>query len=384
MIRLYLTIAFLIVSLPVYAQQLSQYTAVRVQEANELAQSERLVQAIDRLNAIETSKPYEQAFVARMLGVFYWQNGQMAPAMSQLELAVSSGLLQDENAWITKRMLADLYLSELRYNKALSHYYPLLKSIPEGQNGDDIWFRIAQAHYQQQQWTKVIPAADAYLELRPVELKPSLSLKLGAQLQLKLWKEATVTLKQLIELEPMNVEWWRQLTGLYMQLNQTRSALDVLALAKAQQVDLSQQDRRLLAQLYSKRGIPERAAIEISQLDAANSSEKLLVEQASYWQMAKEWDKAIDIWQLAAQFNAKYYWNASQLILQQGDYQLALQTLDKVPGNKEQVALAKTRAYYKLGQFEKALIQAKAANRVKASKQASSWMDYLSKLRTQS
>jgi outer membrane protein assembly factor BamD (BamD/ComL family) len=71
-------------------------------------------------------------------------------------------------------------------------------------------------------------------------------------------------------------------------------------------------------------------------------------------------------------------------VLQQGQYQRALETLEHVKGRKEQVALAKTRAYYKLGQLEKALIQAKLANNTQPSSQAKSWIGYLTQLRNQS
>ncbi|WP_117232459.1 tetratricopeptide repeat protein [Vibrio maerlii] len=384
MIRLWLALSLLVASANSIAEQLSQYTAVRVQKANELAQNEQLSEAITKLKEIDTSRAYDQAFVARMLGVFYWQNGQTTLAIPQLNNAVESGLLRDENAWITERMLADLYLTDQQFKNSLKHYYALLKNIPENQNGDDIWFRIAQAHYQVEEWKSVIPATDKYLTTKPEEPKQPLSLKLGAQLQLKQWKGAISTLKRLIDIEPQNVEFWRQLVGLHMQLNQHRSALDTLALAKLQGLELSQNDRRLLAQLYAKRGIPERAALEISELEEAASDVDLLVEQARYWQMAKEWQNSIDIWQKAAAIDAKYHWETAQLLLQQGQYQQALTTLNKVKGRKEQVALAKTRAHYKLGDLEKAVVQAKAANDIKPSKQAESWVKYLNQLRQQS
>ncbi|HAS64390.1 MAG TPA: hypothetical protein DCS35_18585, partial [Vibrio sp.] len=182
-------------------------------------------------------------------------------------------------------------------------------------------------------------------------------------------------------LQPEKVSWWRQLASLQIQVDDYRSALSTLALAKQQRVALSQQDRRLLAQLYAQRGIPERAAVEISQLEKATTDLDLIVLQASYWQHAREWDQAINQWQLAAKVNDKYHWNVAQLMVQEGQYQQALVVLDKVRGRQEQVALAKTRAYYKLNQLEQALIQAKKANNVAPSKQAKGWIKYLTQLR---
>lgn len=385
MIRLCIALSLLFAALPLTAEELSRQNAIRVQKAHQLSQDGQLSQAIQNLKQIETSRKYDKAFIARMLGVFYWQNEQIDLAIPQLRTVVESGQLKDDNAWITERMLADLYLTQQSFENALKHYYTLQKkTAPASEKSHDLWFRIAQAHYQLEQWRDVIPATEKYLALKPDNVISPLSLKLGAQLQLKQWKGAIPTLKQLIDLDPDKLSWWRQLAGLYMQVDNHRAALDTLALAKLNELPLSQQDRRLLAQLYAKRGIPERAALEISELKEATSDLTLLAEQAGYWQMAKEWQKSIQIWQLAAQADAKYYWQAAQILLQQGDYQQALTTLNKVKGREQQVALAKVRALFKLGKLEKALIQAKNANAMKPSKQAKEWITYLNQLRSAS
>ncbi|MFN1579989.1 tetratricopeptide repeat protein [Vibrio rotiferianus] len=363
------------------ANELSQYTATRVQRAHNLAQEEKLQEAISTLEGLDLSREYDQAFVARMLGIFYWQNEQVKPAIKQLEIAVNSGLLNDEQAWQTRKMLADMLLNEQQFSKALPHYYDLSKSVPKTQKAHDIWLRIAQSHYQLSQWNKVLSAMARYEKLgQPDEMVP-LSIKLSAELELKKWKPAIVTIKRLIAIEPERVEWWRQLVALYLRVDDDKRALDSLALAKLQGVVLSQGDLRLLAQLYGKRGIPERAAQILGELNDINSDSKLKAQQATYWQMAKEWDKSIASWRVAAKLDRQYYWNLSQLLVQEGQYKDALVALDEVSGRKADVALVKTRAYYKLKRLEDALANAKRANEIEPSTQAESWVKYLSQLR---
>ncbi|MDC5809416.1 tetratricopeptide repeat protein [Vibrio europaeus] len=381
MIKRLLLVSLILASSTSFAQELSQYTATRVQKAHELAQEEQVKQAITMLKEIDTSREYDQAFVARMLGVFYWQDGKPKQAIKHLEKAVTSGLLEDEQGWITERMLADLYLNEQQFERALKHYYVLRKSVPSTQKADDIWLRIAQSHYQLEQWSKVIPAANEYLKVSTESPLQPLSLKLGAQLQLKKWKQAIPTLELLIALQPEKINWWRQLVGLQLRIGKDRDALDTLSLAKLNKLELSQSDRRMLAQLYAKRGVPERAAFEISQLDGADTDVQLLSEQATYWQLAKEWDKALDVWKQAAKLDSKFHWNVAQLMVQQGYYRPALSVLAKVKGRKADVALAKTRAFYKLDQLDNALIEAKRANNVEPSAQSKSWIKYLTQLR---
>jgi len=363
------------------ANELSQYTATRVQRAHNLAQEEKLQEAISTLEGLDLSREYDQAFVARMLGIFYWQNEQVKPAIKQLEVAVNSDLLNDEQAWQTRKMLADMLLNEQQFSKALPHYYDLSKSVPKTQKAHDIWLRIAQSHYQLSQWNKVLSAMARCEKLgQPDEMAP-LSIKLSAELELKKWKPAIVTIKRLIAIEPERVEWWRQLVALYLRVDDDKRALDSLALAKLQGVALNQGDLRLLAQLYGKRGIPERAAQILGELNDINSDSKLKAQQATYWQMAKEWDKSIASWRVAAKLDRQYYWNLSQLLVQEGQYKDALVALDEVSGRKADVALVKTRAYYKLKRLEDALANAKRANEIEPSTQAESWVKYLSQLR---
>ncbi|HHC6590547.1 tetratricopeptide repeat protein [Vibrio parahaemolyticus] len=363
------------------AQELSQYTASRVQRAHSLAQEEKLKEAISTLESLDLSRGYDQAFVARMLGIFYWQNEQVKPAIKQLDFAVSSGLLQDEQAWQTRKMLADILLNEQQFAKALPHYYELSKAVPKNQKAHEVWLRIAQSHYQLSQWNKVLSAMERYEKFgQPDELGP-LSIKLSSELELKKWQPAIVTIKRLIAIEPERVEWWRQLVTLHLRVDDSKRALDVMALAKLQGVALSQDDFKLLAQLYAKRGIPERAALIMEQLEDLNVDSQLKAQQATYWQMAKEWDKSIDSWRVAAKLDSKYYWNYSQLLVQQGHYQQALAALDKVKGRNADVALIKTRAYYKLNRLDDALANAKRANEIKPSNQAKSWVKYLTQRR---
>ncbi|TOG18338.1 tetratricopeptide repeat protein [Vibrio parahaemolyticus] len=363
------------------AQELSQYSASRVQRAHSLAQEEKLKEAISTLESLDLSRGYDQAFVARMLGIFYWQNEQVKPAIKQLDFAVSSGLLQDEQAWQTRKMLADILLNEQQFAKALPHYYELSKAVPKNQKAHEVWLRIAQSHYQLSQWNKVLSAMERYEKFgQPDELGP-LSIKLSSELELKKWQPAIVTIKRLIAIEPERVEWWRQLVALYLRVDDSKRALDAMALAKLQGVALSQDDFKLLAQLYAKRGIPERAALIMEQLEDLNVDSQLKAQQATYWQMAKEWDKSIDSWRIAAKLDSKYYWNYSQLLVQQGHYQQALAALDKVKGRNADVALIKTRAYYKLNRLDDALANAKRANEIKPSNQAKSWVKYLTQRR---
>lgn len=372
-----------VLSTSLSAAELSQYAARKAMNANQLAQEEKLTEAINILKSADVSRSYDKAYFARMLGVFYWQNEQIRPAIKALSEAVSSGQLEDEQGWQTEHMLADLLLMEHQYKQALPHYYQLTNNVPKTHHEYELWLRIAQVHYQAEQWQKSLDAIVRYEAFkRPDEVTP-LSVKLGAQMQLEKWKGAIPTLKRLINLEPTKSNWWLQLVNLELRTDNKKDALSSLSLARMQNIELKDSDLRLLAQLYAHHGIPERAAKVLEQVEGANSDLDLITQRASYWQNAKEWDKAIDTWNLASRYDEKYHWNIAQILLQQARYQDALDELDNVKesSRKAQVALAKTKALYKLDQLEPALIQAKTANNIAPSDEAASWIKYLSQLR---
>lgn len=383
--RLFLSLSILLLSTSVMSAGLSSYTATRLQKADELAQKEQYQNAIQLLQETKASGQYDQAVINRLLGVIYWQQGSNDNAIKALTAAVDSGQFADEQAWQTQKMLADLLLNAGRYADAIKHYHALVKSVPKTQKVDEIWLRIAQASYQIEQWQPVLNAVDKYEALGHRSDINALQVKLGAQLELSRWKAAIPTLKTLLAMNPNKAIWWRQLTSLHLQVGQARAALDTLALAKMQGVELSQQDLRLLAQLYAQNGIPERAALQMAQLERADTDVSLLKEQAIYWQQAKEWDKSTEFWRKTAQRDPQYWWNVSQLLLQEGHYQQALAVLDKMtePRRKADIALAKTRALYKLHHVEEALVEAKRAEATQPSQQAKSWIQYLSALRDQ-
>ncbi|EKF9565867.1 tetratricopeptide repeat protein [Vibrio cholerae] len=370
-------------SVTTYAAELTPYTASKVVKANQLAQENKVKEAIQILKQAELSRSYDRAYVARMLGVLYWQNEQIPAAIASLKLAVESNELQDDQAWTTRKMLADLLISQQEYRPALKHYYTLAQAIPADQKGDELWLRISQLHFQMQEWKAVLNGMQQYAQFQTKDAVLPLSLQLGAQLNLEQWKPGILTLKRLLVLEPQKTEWWRQLVSLELRVGQKKEALSTLALAKMQKVALNQQDLRLLAQLYAQNGIPERAAQVMESLDEAQSNQQLITERAIYWQRAKEWDKAIATWRLAATKDAKYHWHVAQLLLQEGHYQQALAELDQVKerDKQAQVALAKTRALYKLNQFEAALVQAKRADSLQSSESAKQWIKYLSQQR---
>ncbi|ASA54471.1 hypothetical protein BSQ33_01160 [Vibrio gazogenes] len=367
----------------VSAVELSRHVAAQVVQAQKQAEQQQLEQAIQTLRAVTAAKPQDQAYVALILANYYWQNEQSQQAIEQARYAVTSNQLKDNLAWTAKRMLADLLANDHQYQEAVTYYRQLAESAPPKKDVSQLWLRIGQIYYQLSQWKKSLAAISRYEQFRLPDAVTPLSVKLGAQIQLTRYRAAIPTIKRLLTLEPDQRNLWLQLVNMEIKTKQFRSALASLELARLKGVALSEQNLKLLANLYAQNGIPERAARVMAGL-AKQSAPALeeITQTAYYWQQAKEWDKAIENWQLAAQHDKKYYRYVARLQLQQGRYQHALDALALLQGHDKpaDIALLRTQALYKLNQFEQALSQAKKADSLQPSREAKSWIKYLTQL----
>lgn len=366
-------------------QELGMRTATQVSKAYELEQEDKLKEAIELLAKLEPSANYDKAYVARMLGIYYWQAEQPDKAIKQLQIAVDTQAFKDAQGWQTERMLAELMLSEDLPEKALVHFDRLTKSAESNEIEKDqvtgVWLNKARAHYLLQQWKSLLAAIKQYHKLDATPKLQPLSLQLTAEMQLSHLKSAILTTQKLLALQPDNLMWWQQLSSLYMQTKQYKLALATLVSAERAGIQVPDNLQLSKAQLYSQQGIPEKAAESYANLQVETSDIDTIIKQARHWQMAREWSKAQTAWLAAARLNSKYYEEVSRLELQQGDFKQALSSLSKAKGmNKQDRLLLQIRAYVGLKNYEEATKVAQQAHRAKPSTQTADWLQYLEKM----
>lgn len=367
-------------------QELGMRTAAQVSKAYELEQEEKLSEAITLLEGLQPNANFDRAYVARMLGIYYWQAEQPDKAITQLQIAVDTKAFKDEQGWQTERMLAELMLSEDMPEKALVHFDNLTKTAENYEKLSKeqitgVWLNKARAHYLLQQWRSLLASIKQYHQLDSTPKLQPLSLQLTAEMQLNHLKSAILTTQKLLALQPDNLMWWQQLSSLYMQTKQYKLALATLVSAERAGIEVPDNLQLSKAQLYSQQGIPEKAAQSYANLQVKETDIDTIIKQARHWQMAREWSSAQTAWLAAARLNAKYYEEVSRLELQQGDFKQALSSLAKVQGMPEQERLLlEARAYVGLKDYAKATKVAEQAHRVKPTTQSADWLQYLQQM----
>ncbi|MGR2944375.1 tetratricopeptide repeat protein [Vibrio vulnificus] len=358
----------------------SQYTARVMQNAQQLADNNALADAIAKLNSAEVSRPDDVAALSKLLGIYYWQAEQFTRSIASLEKALSFELFTFEEEWVTRRMLTQLYLTQGDYKKAIPQLNKLLKQVPENESAAEIWRYLAQAQYSVENWRETIVATKGF---QRVEKKPDttiLSLALAAHVQLEQWKSVIPLAKQLIALEPSNKNWWLQAYNAYLNLGQEKSALDMLTLIELQGLELNEAETKSLAYLYAAQGIYQKAAQTLARIENSQQDPKLIKLQAQYWQAAKEWQQALELWQRLAKQESQYQWEVALLENQLQRYQQVLISLAEMDNPKRQLdaQLLKINALYRLERIDQAYAQAKKADALRSTKQTQNWLKFLS------
>lgn len=367
-------------------QELGMRTAAQVSKAYELEQEEKLNEAITLLEGLKPNASFDKAYVARMLGIYYWQAELPKKAITQLQIAVDTKAFKDEQGWQTERMLAELMLSEDLPEKALVHFNNLTKTANSYQKLSKqqitgVWLNKARAHYLLQEWKSLLAAIKQYHQLDSTPKLQPLSLQLSAEMQLNHLKSAILTTQKLLALQPDNVMWWQQLSSLYMQTKQYKLALATLVSAERAGIQVPDNLKLSKAQLFSQQGIPEKAAESYADLQVKETDIDTIIKQARHWQMAREWTNAQTAWLAAARLNGKYYEEVSRLELQRGDFKQALASLRKVKGMPEQERLLlEVRAYVGMKDYSKATKVAEQAHRIKPTTQSADWLQYLQQM----
>ncbi|MGO2406054.1 MAG: tetratricopeptide repeat protein [Vibrio litoralis] len=393
-----LVTSLLAVSFNSSAAGVTPYTGKKLTQASELAQNDHLDKAIRVLTSYDPKADYDKAFVNRVLAIYYWQAEQPKSSISALRTSVGLKVLEPKVQWQANRMLGDILYSEQDFANAAKEYRNTLavKYTPSSadktqfkKDTNEVYFRLAAAYYQQQQWAQVRRSIVKYQAPDAQKHLQALRMQVIAELRLKQWGNAEGTLSNLIRLEPNNKAWWQQQISTQLQQHKNQSALETYSLAKKQNLEFTANDYKSLSQLYAQNKIPERGARILQEMFNAYPKSKTIDNQktqAYYYQMAREWPQAINSWEALAKRDAQYYWPLTQLYIQQKEYNKANQVIDRAQpyAKKADFGLAKIQLLYRLDKYNDALAEAKRLNEVLPSASAQTWIVFLNnKLQSQ-
>ncbi len=370
------------------AQTLSELTYKRLSKIHELIGEEQYSEALQRLEKLESSvkrNDYELAMVLQTYGFIWAQRGNYTKAAGYFQQAIDLGSLPDHQVEQMKYSLGQFHVAVEEYYKGikvLNEYLGSAKTAvpPEAR------VLLATAYAQTNQYSKALPPLTQAIRESKSPKESWLQLKLAMHYELKDYKNCANTLLELVALFPVKKDYWKQLSGMFLELKRNADALATLALAERK--GLLDADKELvnLTNLFLYLDIPYKAgkvlneALRKGQVERKADNYELL---ANAWLGAKETDRAIEALESASKMtrDGEIVLRLAYLYVEKEAWPKVIPTLEqarklgvKEPGN---TALLQGIAATELGDHEAAIKAFSVAMKYDDTrKQAVAWLQH--------
>lgn len=363
----------------------------KLNKVEQLISNQSYQQAEQKLKQILSSvekNSYSHAVTLRSLSSVYAISGKHSKAAQTLLKAIRLNSLPGDQHQRALLNLGRLYMATEQYANAVKTLEPWLakNSNPDVQ----ISVLLANAYAQLKQYRRALPFIEKAIagSKKPAESWQQLNLAL--YYELKNYAAAAKMLVKLIRLHPDKKAYWEQLSSSYHQLKQYKKAVSIKHLAYKKGFINSEKEILDLATLFLYVNSPYKAANllkdELSS-KRIKSHSKNWEKLAQAWQMAKEYDQAINALEKASQLSDKgsLYQQLGQIYLTQTKWKQAITSLNKALAKGDLKNLGETYMLLAMSYFEAnnkpqaKKYFSKALQYPKNKKAALQWLTHLSK-----
>ncbi len=260
--------------------------------------------ALNELKArLEKLSEHEKAMMWQTFGYAYSSQERYPQAIGAFEKCLELEGLPPQSLINLRYNLAQLYLVEENFPKAIEHFEIWFKSAENPTA--DAHYMMAAAYTQAERPREALPYAKKAVAKASAPKEPWLQLLLSLHFRFEQYGDATGVLKKLIARFPKK-QYWIQLAAAYTELDDKKKALATMELAEAQGFLSSRNEVRNLVQLYLYNDIPFRAAVLLEKaigdgrLANDAKTQELL---ANTWLHAREREKATGPLERAAEMS---------------------------------------------------------------------------------
>ncbi|WP_448554655.1 tetratricopeptide repeat protein [Thalassotalea montiporae] len=359
----------------------------KVQKAFELYTADDIDGALVLLLDIEASKPYDKAYVARMIAVMYATKGnQEEKAISYLKQAVEPDILNEGDHGESIKLLADLQMQTKKYEEALKNYEAWMEFT--GKEDSQTYVKIAQAYYELRRLDKMIEPADKAIAL--FGDKPNQNpyiLKLTSYYERKMYRDGVKVLETVLQIFPENKQWWTQLGMFYLLVEDYPKALSTLDMAYKQGFLEKESELKTLASLYQSNGVPFKAAKLLEKHIGSGDikrDDQTLSTLANAYHAAQNIATAAKYYgEVAKLTNEAQHWRKQGMLLKQSEqFKKSIVALNKALDagvkNKGRVYMSLAEAHFYLGQYKQAHAEiSRAMKDPKSRKAARGWKSFI-------
>jgi tetratricopeptide (TPR) repeat protein len=341
---------------------------------------QRLVKVTDR------SSGYERAVIYQTLGFVYAQQEQLKPALEAFEEALSTGALPRQPQEDLMFNVGQIYVADEQYERGIETITRYLKTACKPPPAT-AHMMLANAHAQIKQYEPALEQVEIALGKEAEPEEQWLQLKLALHYELKQMPQCAETLVSLIAMSVDNADYWKQLSGVLLDIEEQEDSLAVLALAGRHGLLKTERDLKNLASVYLLLEIPYKAGVTIERGIADGLVEKTS-ENFQYlsdaWISAHEWDKAEATLRRAAELDSDgdLWKRLAQVLMEKESWDGAKEALEAAlsagVSDAGQTHYLLGVAAYQAGDTRGAESALRAATRDPSSQQqAQQWLDHI-------
>ncbi|MGK7296534.1 MAG: tetratricopeptide repeat protein [Candidatus Wenzhouxiangella sp. M2_3B_020] len=288
---------------------MSESTYNRMNNAFELIGEEEYAQARKELENLADSSlsDFEEASVQQALGFLASQREDYRAAIDHFGRAIRLDALRNETHFEMILQVAQLYNAIEEYDRALEQLeFWFCISNENAQKVAEVWVLKASLHLQQDDWEQALESINTAIELADEPKEPWYRLKLGILLELERYAPAAPVLKTLIRMDPDRKDYWIQLSGVYMELEDNEEAMATLRLAYRRGLLDQGSEYTQLAGLLQEMDSPRLAAevmqegLEEGYIEATARNWEMA---AGAWYQARELDEALAAYERAGELS---------------------------------------------------------------------------------
>ena len=269
----------------------------KAQEAVDAKDYAGALKILDNLYDPDELTEYEQANVLNYLGYVYYNMDDIVNAMRIYERMLAIPSLEEQQRKQTTYTLAQLYMMEEQYSKALTTLdrWFLLETNP----APEPFILKAQMLYQLQRYKDMIQPIENALQVAVKREKPAKEdwyvLLNFAYFQDENYRKVRDIQKTLLVNWPKK-RYWFALAGAFTELGEDDKLITAYASAHTQNMLEKESELVTMAQLFMQREVPYKAAtliekeMEAGRISRSGKNYRLLSQA---WQLSMEDEKAI-------------------------------------------------------------------------------------------
>lgn len=365
---------------------LSERIYRQLETIHKLMDEMKLNEALDQINRLLSSlqeNPYASALVHQTRGYLYVNMENYNEAVLSFEKSLALNALPEEQTKHTRYDLVQLYMSTEQYVKGVETLEIWLRQTMNPP--PEAYVLAANGYFHLKRFRKAIPHLRRAIADAASPKEAWYQLLLANHHGLSEEREMAKVLKEIIRYFPEKTTYWKQLSAIYMALDEVPEALATLELAHTN--DLLEEEGIInLANLYLYLDIPYKAGflLEAEMKDGGvKATEDNWKRLSDTWRQAKEPDLALTTLQKAADLSndGRFDLERGEMLVNLGRWEEAIMALESGLSKGEdqgRVHILLGISHYENGELAESLSSfQRAANDIKTGRSAEQWMQHV-------